>query len=228
MDRIVQMCVPIVVCSRPIGLGWVALLLVAATVAEAQLVNPPPTPPGAPRLQRQPDSVRDSVDSRAPENRQVSVVLGRVRQQMQRGQWAQAIQQLQSILDQPQDGLVRLGPGRFVSMRTAANDLLKEMPAKWRERYVQQFGALAERTLKDAIAKADYSAVGDVATRYRQTDAGVEAARAIALRHLDRGEYSLALRWLGTVDGRDSSVQMLQTAVAQKLTGSDVRDTLPE
>ncbi|MFK7821034.1 MAG: PQQ-binding-like beta-propeller repeat protein, partial [Planctomycetaceae bacterium] len=94
--------------------------------------------------------------------------------------------------------------------------------------YVQQFGALAERTLKDAIAKADYSAVGDVATRYRQTDAGVEAARAIALRHLDRGEYSLALRWLGTVDGSDSSVQMLQTAVAQKLTGSDVRDTLPE
>ena len=188
-----------------------------------------PQPPAAPGVLKQAEDrpdVRDSIDARAPENRQVTQLLKRIEDRAQRGDWATAVQQLQSILNQPTDGLVRLGPGKFVSMRSAANALLTRMPRQWKQRYNQQFGAAAQKNLDQALATGDYRAVGDVATRYLQTSAGSDAARAIAIRHFDRGEYGMALRWFEVLETRHgqlpSLIDQLQRAAVQKLAGVDV------
>lgn len=213
-------------------ISW--LLIAVAGTADAQLPPVPPVPPpmfraAAARVIS--DDVRDSVDSRAPEDRRASQMLSRAEENIRREEWATAIQQLQSILNEPNDGLVRLGPGRFVSMRTAANKLLSKMPRDWRKRYAQQYGAAAKKSLEEALRKGDYRAVGDVATRYLQTDAGGKAARALALRHFDRGEYGMALHWFEVfrTTGRrlDSPAQQLQLAATEKLAGSPVTK-LPE
>ncbi len=186
----------------------------------------PPAAPGVPTQLEVRQDLRDNIDARAPEDRQVTQLLTRIEDLAQRGDWATAVQQLQSILNQPTDGLVRLGRGKFVSMRSAANALLAKMPRQWKQRYTQQFGAAAQKNLDQALAAGDYRAVGDVATRYLQTSAGSDAARAIAIRHFDRGEYGMALRWFEILEARHgklpSAIDQLQRAAVQKLAGVDV------
>ncbi len=226
---------------RKTSIFIVAVLVLCLPQGESRAQKPPLGLPAIPGGGSPDDSssdtsegdqgLRDAIDARAPEDRRASTMLKRTRRNIDSDDWAAAIQQLQSILNEPGDALVRVGPGQYVSMRAEANRLLREMPRVWRERYVRQFGAVAERTLADALKVGNYAAVGDVATRYLHTDAGRRAARALVLRHLDRGEYAMALRWFEMlrVAGHEPSTPLdqLQYAMARKLAGLPVGE-LPE
>lgn len=172
-----------------------------------------------------PERGRDPVDARAPENRQVTQLLDRITRQVERGEWATAVPQLQNVLDQSPTGMVRVGKGRFISVASAANELLGRMPREWRARYVKQFEAVAAKSLDEALFVGDFRAVANVAGRYQHTTAGSQAIRAIALRHADRGEYSLAWHWLQkTKADKLPETQRLQVSLIAKLSGQDMGD----
>lgn len=185
-------------------------------------------PAEQPRAQQTPAGIRarDAIDARAAEDRRATALLRRTRQRIREDDWGSAIQQLQSILNQPSDALIWKGDGRFGSMRSEANRLLGGMPRGWKQRYQQQFGAAAERQLDEALASGDFRTVGDVATRYLHTPAGRTAARALVLRHLDRREFGMALRWLelrklsGAQD--DSETERLLNAMARTLSARKI------
>lgn len=138
---------------------------------------------------------RDAVDARAPEDRRATAVLGRIKRAIERQEWNTVLPQLQGLLEQPTDAIVRVGPGQFRSMRAEANAMLLSLPNEWRQRYLTQFARLARRSLSEALEKSDYAAVANVANRYLLTESGILAARVLATRHMDRGEFALAMRW---------------------------------
>ena len=179
------------------------VLLVFACLAKANAQDEvwlrPPVPPDMTPEQlaqtQQNKNQRDIVDARLAENRQLATLLKLAEEDLGQEEWGRAIQRLQGVLNQQQSGLVRIGPGEFVSVRSKANQLLTKLPTAWSKRYEQQFGAAADRMLSAAVREGDYVEVGNVATRYLHTDAGRRAIRILMLRHFDRGEYGLVLGW---------------------------------
>ena len=166
---------------------------------------------------------RDAIDARAPEDRRATAVLARTKRSIQRQDWNVAVQQLQGVLDQPTDAIVRVGPGQFRSMRAEASAMLLSLPDDWKRRYRTQFGNLATRALDEALQKSDYAAVADVATRYLLTNGGMQAAQVLAARHMDRGEYALAKHWFDRMQEfgyqPTTTLQKVQLARAKKLLG---------
>jgi len=168
-------------------------------------------------------ATRDAIDARAPEDRRWSALLARTKRSIERKEWNLAIQQLQGLLEQPSDAIVRVGSGSFRSMRAEAGTMLLSLPSEWKDRYRTQFGNFAQQALIEALEKSDYAAVADVATRYLLTDGGMRAARVMAERHMDRGEFVLAKRWFDRMFqfGYEptTTLQKLQLAKAKKLAG---------
>ena len=185
--------------------------------------------PPRPGSQGQRQQRRDSVDSRAPENRPATALLERMGTQLGQAEWGTLIPQLQNLLDRDEGSVVRIGPGRFVPLRVAANNILKQMPEASRKRYLQQFEAVAERSLEEALAQNNYPALADVATRYQLTRAGKRAARAIALRHADRGEFALALHWYEQAgsDRAAAGIRELNKAVGRQQVDANRLDDWP-
>lgn len=206
------------------------VLLVFACLAKANAQDEvwlrPPVPPDMTPEQlaqtQQNKNQRDIVDARLAENRQLATLLKLAEEDLGQEEWGRAIQRLQGVLNQQQSGLVRIGPGEFVSVRSKANQLLTKLPTAWSKRYEQQFGAAADRMLSAAVREGDYVEVGNVATRYLHTDAGRRAIRVLMLRHFDRGEYGLVLGWqqqLVQCGHKPEGIDELTAAIARKRLG---------
>jgi hypothetical protein len=106
------------------------------------------------------------------------------------GDWKQAAEALQAVLEEKKDHYVKMlerDPAdakkeivRWTSVKYEANRLLGTMPAKGLEVYESTYGINARTLLDEAKKKSDRALLHQVAMRYRHTKAGAEAYQALA------------------------------------------------
>jgi outer membrane protein assembly factor BamB len=150
--------------------------------------------------------------------------------------WAQATNILHALLDLREDVLVgirRTGAGGKVltsctSVRSEANRLLDQLPARGREFYETTYGPQAKALLAEASSKGDMNLLAEVARRYYHIPAGVDATRLLGLYHLDRGRYHLAAMCFGRLHDLPNAqglppATLFASAVAFRLTGNERR-----
>ena len=107
--------------------------------------------------------------------------------QIRAGEFAAAIERLQSLLD-AEPVFLPQGSG-FENSHAAAGRLLQSLPAQWLTRYDDQFGGTARATLSKALLKGNFPALRELAERYPMTAAGFETLKLSAMWHFDHGEY---------------------------------------
>jgi outer membrane protein assembly factor BamB len=111
------------------------------------------------------------------------------------GQWAEAGQLLQKVLESKEDIFVevrRTEGLHWVSLRTEANRLIGSMPPAGLEFYETLFGGRAKDQLKKAKRNGDPHILAEVAQKYLHTEAGAEATGLLGTYHLDRGRFIMA------------------------------------
>ena len=147
---------------------------------------------------------RDSIDQRAPLIREQESLLRRAETRIDRGQWPEAIEILQTLLEEETESVVIGRDGDFRSIRWETQAHIGDLPPQAREMYERTYGPLAERLLRDASAQSDFPTIREVAEKYFHTQAGYEAANRIAAYHLDHGEFAIAARWYRRLEGSDA------------------------
>ncbi|REK25565.1 MAG: hypothetical protein DWQ45_19150 [Planctomycetota bacterium] len=109
--------------------------------------------------------------------------------------WIYAVRLMQEVIDHPYDTLWRRDDGTWVSLRTEAEARVGRLgPAGLRE-YRVQYAEAAAQLLQREGGLADIDACVQVADRYFHTDAGYQAANAVAGAYFDRTEYRVAAAW---------------------------------
>lgn len=149
--------------------------------------------PGAPPDQSTPG--KDAVDSRVPKDPQIDAIWRASQDALQQADWKQAVELLQKLLDLPEDAVIEQTPGRWESVRNAANRALGKLPAPALAEYERRFGGLARQLLLELEPHPDLQKLVDLATRYFHTDAGAEAAAKIARWQFDNREFLPATLW---------------------------------
>lgn len=139
-------------------------------------------------------TARDPIDARAPHDGTQSRRMKLVQRALNEKNWGATIDLLQSILDQPQDSLVRRPDGRWVSVRLEANRILGSLPKEARDQYELKYGAQARHLLQGASGDS-HDGLAEAATRYFYTHAGQQAADRLAALAYSRGEAHLAADW---------------------------------
>lgn len=175
-------------------------------------------------------ALRDSIDARIPKDPKVESLWDVSQMAVKDRNWKQVIDLQQKLLDYPEDALIESAPGRWESVRTAANRVLQQAPAEVLDDYEQQYGGLAQQLLLKAQGPQTVERLVEVASRYLQTKAGATAAARLAAWHFDQREFIPATQWnrellergwSGTADLR----WKLQAALAARYAG--VNDLQP-
>jgi len=138
---------------------------------------------------------RQPADPRIPSIREHEMVLENARTRIEMGQWPEAIQIYQNLLDAPVDSVMLGEDGRYRSLRWDVQERIGSLPPGAREMYERTYGGLARKMLDDGFDASDMAAIRDVAERYFHTKAGQAAANRIASVHVDRGEFAIAAQW---------------------------------
>jgi outer membrane protein assembly factor BamB len=200
-------------------LGWMALVVVAAVAlqlgvshwaplsaqpAEAQpavqqiqigkqpAINgrvPPMADGNDPRLNDD-DDVMDRVNLEKDKNAERK--LKEAERLIEAKEWRQAIDLLQSMLDESKDRFMKDEKGRWANVRSEANRLMGGMPIEGIQAYDQYYGAIAKQALQKGLTTSDPQVLADVSMRYKHTEAGGEAAAHLGTYHLDNGRYVVA------------------------------------
>jgi len=169
---------------------WLVPWLMACLVYAEDLAEPPeqsPTTAEAP--------VRDSVDARIPKDPKVDALWDASELALRDQNWKQVIDLQQKLLDYPEDALIESAPGRWESVRTAANRVLRQAPPEVLANYEQQYGGLAAQLLQQAQGEHAQARLVEVATRYFHTPAGALAAARLSAWHFDQREFIPATQW---------------------------------
>ncbi len=136
------------------------------------------------------------VDSkRAPKI--IASVLHYVTKEVSAEEWKNVIDNLQSLLDEPDGKFVEwtdplTKKSNKQSIRKVVNILIGRFSKEGRDFYERQTGPAASRLLKEALDRGDPTLLSNVSQRYFHTKAGGEATILLACRHLDRGDYLAA------------------------------------
>ena len=138
---------------------------------------------------------RDAVDQRVPLIREQEALLKNAQARIQRQQFGEALDILQTILDEEVESVVLGEDGNFHSIRWETQRILASLPADSRQLYEKTYGPLARRLLDQAAQNSDLEAIRRLAERYFHTQAGYAAANLVAAQHLDQGEFAIATRW---------------------------------
>ncbi len=125
-------------------------------------------------------------------------------------QWQTVLQNLEDILQLPEDQYVELAsavnqqplPGRQPRLRSGysrslwatIDQLIGELPREGRRAWLARNAETSAVQLKAAIAADDIHEVSRVARQFVHTPAGYAAAERIGIHHLDRGSTALAIR----------------------------------
>jgi outer membrane protein assembly factor BamB len=176
--------------KRDSKLAWVAILLVVLPAASVRLKADDPVAPG---MATEPggDSAEpnDAVPtSFAPPDRSTLMLFGRARLLLEEARYAEVVQCLGAILENPNDFFFRPDPNAasYSSLKSEAQRLLGGMSHQGRELYELQFGPVARRMLQDAAAAGDADGLAEVSRRFFHTQAGYEATLLLGLHHLDQ------------------------------------------
>lgn len=151
-------------------------------------------------------------DKCAPYLEQVAELLERGERLLQSGDADGAVQCWQQVIEGEEDALFPLKQGgrkktsvQWVSARERARQRLSELPEGERARYVERFGGLAEKLLREGDAGGEWKKWKEAA-RYFPTPAGQIATDRLATWHLDRGEIAPAARLLKSLSKAKGSV----------------------
>ncbi|MEX2285889.1 MAG: PQQ-binding-like beta-propeller repeat protein, partial [Planctomycetaceae bacterium] len=152
------------------------------------------------------DAGRDHIDSRAPQDANITKAFRRAAGRVEEQDWVQALELLKGLLDPPAadgganaltDSLIRLPDGRWVSVRGEAQRLVGQLPGEYLQRYRREMEPKAAVLLKEAEESKDLQQMVAVATRFFHTEAGQRAANYLGTYHFDRGEFGMAAHWFG-------------------------------
>lgn len=112
--------------------------------------------------------------------------LAEAQQAADAGNFADAVDRWQAVLDLPEDYFDPATPGR--SLRTRAEDALRTLLPPGRDAYELRFGPQARAILNDALRDNDRQRLNEVVRRFFYTDAGHAAAIVLAQALADAGE----------------------------------------
>ena len=117
------------------------------------------------------------------------------------GRFGEAIRNLDSVLEAPEDSFFQPDKKSPVhrSLKAEARRLLGELPQEGRELYELQYGARASKMLDEALATNDPERLAEVSRRFFHTHSGCQATYLLGLYHLSHGQPlagALALRRL--------------------------------
>ena len=195
--------------SSPLGRG-IEWLLEGDWLKEPRAVRDPTVqrrPPGRDRGRGgTPPTEEKSAQPQLDESLNCDVAPLRALQQIEefvaRERWPEVVAALQGVLE----GQLTLGDtfgmeaeGRWVSAQLLAQRRIAQLPSAALTLYRDVYGPVANELLAQARRTGDVERLADLARRYRNTDAGEEAALEIALLHYDRAEFVAAARWFERV-----------------------------
>lgn len=146
---------------------------------------------GKPKSATGKDKSRSIRDTRAALDTVKAGWMRKAKLHLKEQHWEEALEQLQRIIEHPEDSLYRL-PDRWSSIRSEAQRMIGELPAEVLDRYRGEFDGLARRLLAEAAG--NQALLARVATTYFHTTAGYEATNRLGTWHLDRGEFELSAR----------------------------------
>ncbi len=138
---------------------------------------------------------KDEIDQRAPSVREHQALLNSARTRIEHGQYPEAVEILQSLLDQPNESVIQGNDGKYRSVRWMTHRRIFELPEQAKKFYEKTYGPLAQKMLDEAYESSDFSKMRTIAERYFHTPAGYEAANRIAAWHVDLGEFAVAANW---------------------------------
>ena len=175
-----------------LGLGITGVVLALfADRSAGQLARPPVQPKGTSG-----GSAAGLSSVKIIEDSQFRRVINVGRDCVKDKDWNQAVQALQSVLNQEKDYYVQVHEtdptdpkkdiARWTSVKFEANNLIGSMPLEGLDTYEQAHGAEAKTMLDEAKKKGDRDELGVVAQRFCHTKAGIEAK----------------LQWLDDLNGR--------------------------
>lgn len=139
---------------------------------------------------------RVPIDSPAPRDQDLEALWRESRGAAEAGDWSSSLELLQRILDTPGDAWIPSDDGRWHSLQDVVRQHLTTVPESVRKQYLAKYSGLAEKLLDNALSSSNSRAMADVARRFGHTPAGQSAAEWLARRHVDRGEFALAVRWI--------------------------------
>ncbi|HVJ66785.1 MAG TPA: PQQ-binding-like beta-propeller repeat protein, partial [Caulifigura sp.] len=183
---------------------WTILLLfLLSNAAQAQNNNETPAQGPAPDLSQflkdlfEPAPKKmDLIDRHAAAaSRELSRNLEQSDALVKTQQWNAAIEQLQYVLELPEDALVQR-PGGWASLKRAAERRVMALPEEGRRAYLNQYSAVAAEELKRALDETSFDGLVRVASRFRLTPAGQTAANEVISQLADAGDFVAAAQWV--------------------------------
>lgn len=135
-------------------------------------------------------------------DRELQSALETAAAQLQRGEPALAIPQLQQVLDRDRGQLVLI-EGVYRSAAAKANRLLAGLAPSQRQQYERHSGNAAATALAAARAADDRQALRQITVQYRHTNAGADALRDIAYGALDTAQFADADAAFSELVGQD-------------------------
>ena len=167
---------------------------------------------------------RDQIDGRAAKDRKQAEVLRKANAAVEAQDWTTALELLQNLLAQEEDSVERIGR-EWHSVRERAMRLMLKLPEKDLRSFRFRVGAEAARRLDEAERSGRIDRLAHVAMRFLLLEPGQTAAQRLAMRHLDRGEFTQATRWFRWLEDAKAAVTnerpwQLQAALAAKQAGN--------
>ena len=124
-----------------------------------------------------------------PPDRDLLRRISLAKQLLQRRRYSEAVAQLGTILEGPQDFFFQPNradqPRIHQSLKSEAQRLIGRMSSQGLEIYRLQFGTEARRMLEAAVGRADAKGLADVSRRFFHTEAGYEATLLLGLHYRD-------------------------------------------
>jgi len=124
-----------------------------------------------------------------PYDRTLANTFDRCQRLLQQKNYADGLEGLDLLLGQEKDTALKpvKGNEKFRSLKREALNMIGSLPPEGLEAYRLQFGAIADKALKAALASGDPEQLTTIVRRYFHTTAGYQAALLLARHHLDHG-----------------------------------------
>ncbi|HEX4149788.1 MAG TPA: PQQ-binding-like beta-propeller repeat protein, partial [Pirellulales bacterium] len=189
-------------CRRP--RAWLALVvgLLLQTAATGQLPGP---------------ELEDNVFF--PADRASLQRLATAEQLLAENRYDEAVRFLDSILQAPEDFFFQPSKSErtYRSLRSEAQRILGNLPARGRQSYELQFGAQARKLLDQAARAGDASGLADVSRRFFHTRAGYEATELLGTYQMEHGQPLAAALCFRRLREAPSAAQASEPLLSVKL-----------
>ncbi len=125
-----------------------------------------------------------------PVDRETALRLDRAKEMLGKGQTADAVLELDGILDRREDFFFKPDPKETIhrSLKAEAQRLLGSLDKEQRAVYELQFGVKARQLLDEATRSGKLDQLTEVVRRFFHTDAGYEAALVLAQHYSDHNQ----------------------------------------